>query len=384
MKSTFKFLVLFLIILYNGLYPAYLASVTSEGERRMAKSREVMSHVSRGWPEFLPQAQIVLEKMKHSISTVYAKYGYAPIETPAIERIETLEAKGISSKEIYGLRRLNIVDEEDDGTTALALRFDHTVPLARYVSEHKSSLAFPFRRQAIGKVWRGEKASGGRYREFYQCDVDIIGRGNLDIIHDAEPPAIISEVFENMGIGEFVIRINNRKVLQGLFESIGIVDPRTIKRTIKVVDNMEKLTESENLAALEELSITPENSRLLIDMLNPQESGSMILDKLNSMNLSPLFMDGVRDLSTVYREVLNLGVPERRLKIDLSIARGLDYYTGTVYETALIEHPDLGSICSGGRFDNLAELYGEESFPGVGISIGLTRLFYSLLTRVMD
>ena len=334
-----------------------------------------------GFPEFLPEAQIIFDRTKHIISVVFSKYGYSPVETPAIERIKTITAKGINNKEIYGLRRLN-VSEGDEGEKDLALRFDHTIPLARYVAKHSREITFPFRRQAIGKVWRGERASSGRYREFYQCDVDIIGRGNLDIIHDAEPPAIINEIFDQMKIGEFVIRVNNRKILQGLFEGMGLRDYESIKRAIKTVDSMEKVTVNESLLALKALGLTADNAKLLIDLLTTEEENSVLLDKLSSMELrGESFQKGVREISTVYRETINLGVPERRLKIDLGIARGLDYYTGTVYETGLIGYPDLGSICSGGRYDNLAELYGEEPFPGVGISIGLTRLFSNLLER---
>lgn len=335
----------------------------------------------RGFPEFLPGEQMVLDAMKATISSAYSRYGYGPIETPAIERIATLEAKGIDGKEVYGLRRLNTVDAEDDGTTSYALRFDQTVPLARYVAEHKDSLAFPFRRQAIGKVWRGERASTGRFREFYQCDVDVIGRGKLSLLHDAEPPAIINEVFENMGIGRFVIRVNNRKILQGLFQTLGVEDPRLIKSAIKVVDNMEKESEADTQRALVEMGISPDKAAIIQSFFKSKMPGEELLDHLRSKGYNPLFMEGVEELRTVYRQILELRVNPSNIQIDLGIARGLDYYTGTVYETTLVDYPDLGSICSGGRYDNLAESYAEEKFPGVGISIGLTRLFSNLLER---
>ncbi len=355
-----------------------------------------MGFVSSGFPEFSPAAQIAFEQMKNTINIVYTKYGYAPLETPAIERVETIAAKGIGDKEIYALRRLQA--EEGEGEINLALRFDLTVPLCRYVGENKYTLMFPFRRQAVGKVWRGEHAATGRFREFYQYDADIIGHNNLDIMHDAEAPAMINEIFTALGVGEFVIRVNNRKVLQGLFESFGLKDARSIKSAIRIVDSLEKVSLSETIIKLSELGINVENANILIDLFTAREANDIILGKLkekvSSNAFSQSFLNGVADLESVYIGMLDLGVPPTRIQIDLSIAGGLDYYTGTVYETNLVGFEDLGSVCSGGRYDELVSklmskretreeetLSAQEQFPGVGISIGLTRLFSNLVSR---
>ncbi len=342
-----------------------------------------MSMVISGFPEFSPKAQIVFEQVKRVIADAFSRYGYSPLETSTFERVETIQAKGMVDKEIYALRRLQA--EEGEGDKDLALRFDLTVPLARYVAEHSNKLTFPFRRQAVGKVYRGEKASTGRYREFYQFDADIIGRGTLDIIHDAEPPAMIHEIFDSLGIGEFVIRLNNRKILQGMFGSLGIEDPKKIKKAIRVVDSLEKVSRGETVSQLIELGIAPEKVDELIDILTTTAPNNAILERLDLMaaSMEAGFKEGTDQLKAVYDATLALGVPERRLRIDLGIARGLDYYTGTVYETNLLAAPDLGSICSGGRYDELISKYAEarESFPGVGISIGLTRLLSNLFER---
>ena len=356
-----------------------------------------MNFVSSGFPEFSPGAQIAFEQMKNTINSAYIKYGYAPLETPAIERVETIAAKGIGNKEIYALRRLQA--EEGEGEVELALRFDLTVPLCRYVGENKYTLVFPFRRQAVGKVWRGEHASTGRFREFYQYDADIIGRDTLDIMHDAEAPAMINEIFQVLNVGEFVIRLNNRKVLQGLFESFGLNESQSIKQAIRIVDAIEKVSREETILKLSELGINGENASTLIDLLTSHNPNEVILAQLKDMasraGYGQEFSNGVADLESVYRGMLDLGVPAKRTQIDLSIARGLDYYTGTVYETNLIGSEDLGSVCSGGRYDELVSKLmvkkdskgGEEvsevreQFPGVGISIGLTRLFTNLVSR---
>ena len=299
-----------------------------------------------GFMELLPEEQLKMEKLLATLRRVYSLYGFTPLDTPAIESAQVLLAKGggETEKQIYRFMK---------GDSDLALRFDLTVPLAKYVAANYARLQFPFRRFQIGKVWRGERAQRGRFREFYQADIDVIGDGKLDIMNEAEIPSIICRAFTELGLRDFTIRINNRKVLGGFFRMHGMNAPAEILRTI---DKLEKIGE-EKVRAI-----------LMDDCgLDAAQAGEALG-----------FIEGVRELRTVTQALPGLGVPPERFAIDLTIARGLDYYTGTVYETTINSHPEIGSVCSGGRYDDLAEYYTDRKLPGAGISIGVTRLFYVL------
>ena len=322
-----------------------------------------------GFMELLPSEQILFNKMLDIIRKNYEKFGFLPIDTPVIEKAEILLAKGggETEKQIY---------EFEKGDTDLALRFDLTVPLARYVSEHFSELNFPFRRYQIGKVYRGERAQRGRFREFYQCDIDIIGNGKLDIINDAEIPSIIYSTFRELGFDSFTIKINNRKLLKGFFESLNIEDSTEVLRTI---DKLEKIGLEKVQEELISQEIGEENVKKILEFIQIAGDNDEKLQELENLNINnDIFNEGLEELKAVNKYVGIFGVPKENYIIDLTIARGLDYYTGTVYETFLDDYPSLGSICSGGRYDNLAEYYTKQKLPGVGISIGLTRLFYQL------
>ncbi len=321
-----------------------------------------------GFPELLPREQMAFNRMLATIRDVYERFGFAPLETPAVERPEVLFAKegGETSKQVFLLQH-----------EGMALRFDHTVPLARYVAEHQRELTFPFRRYAIGKVYRGERPQKGRLREFYQCDIDVIGNGALDLAHDADVLAVVSAAFDALKIGEVIIRLSNRKVLQGLASSIGLGDKVT--EILRAVDCIDKAGEGEVRRTLGELGCAPEAVEAIVRVVSVKGSPAEAVAALRAIGVSgETFAEGVTEIETVTRQALELGVPASRLTVDLSITRGLDYYTGTVYETNLAGHPELGSICSGGRFDNLASAYTDATLPGVGISIGLSRLFAQL------
>ncbi|NLY66185.1 MAG: histidine--tRNA ligase [Tissierellia bacterium] len=322
-----------------------------------------------GFMELTPQDQILFNKMMDTIRKNYERFGFLPIDTPVIEKAEILLAKGggETEKQIYRFQK---------GDTDLALRFDLTVPLARYVAQHYSELAFPFRRYHIGKVYRGEKAQRGRFREFYQCDIDIIGNEKLDIINDAEIPSVIYSTFKDLGFDEFTIKINNRKVLKGFFQYLGIEDSQEVLRTI---DKLEKIGQEGVIKELKGQDLEESIIDEIINFINIEGSNLEKIKKLKALNINnEVFNIGVEELELVNRYVGLFGVPEENFSIDLTIARGLDYYTGTVYETFLDNYPDIGSICSGGRYDDLAGFYTKQKLPGVGISIGLTRLFYQL------
>ena len=322
-----------------------------------------------GFMELLPSEQILFNKMLDIIRKNYEKFGFLPIDTPVIEKAEILLAKGggETEKQIYQFEK---------GDTDLALRFDLTVPLARYVAEHFSELNFPFRRYQIGKVYRGERAQRGRFREFYQCDIDIIGNGKLDIINDAEIPSIIYSTFSELGFDSFTIKINNRKLLKGFFESLNIEDSTEVLRTI---DKLEKIGLEKVHEELISQEIGEENVKKILEFIQIAGDNEEKLQELENLNINnDIFNEGLEELKAVNKYVGIFGVPKENYIIDLTIARGLDYYTGTVYETFLNDYPSLGSICSGGRYDNLAEYYTKQKLPGVGISIGLTRLFYQL------
>lgn len=320
-----------------------------------------------GFMELLPHRQVQFERMAEALRQTYALYGFTPLDTPAIEASEVLLAKGggETEKQIYRFTK---------GDTDLSLRFDLTVPLAKYVALHYNDLSFPFRRFQIGKVYRGERAQRGRFREFYQADIDIIGDGSLDITNEAEVPAIIYKTFTTLGLQRFKIRVNNRKVLGGLFETLGLQEQAgDVMRTI---DKLEKIGPDKVKAILaDDFHVPGETADALLTLLATSDPMGA-LETYRGRN--ELLDTGIEELSTVVRYMSAFGVPEDHFMVDLTIARGLDYYTGTVYETVMLDHPEIGSICSGGRYDNLAEYYTEKQLPGVGISIGLTRLFFVL------
>lgn len=321
-----------------------------------------------GFNEYLPAEQIEFNRLLDIIRSTYEKYGYSPIDTPDIELSEVLLAKGggETEQQIYRFTR---------GRNDLSLRFDLTVPLARYSAEHKNDLIFPFRRYHIGKVHRAERAQAGRFREFYQCDIDVIGSDSTTI--DAEFPAVINEIFEKFGFGEFTIRINNRLVLNGFFEGIGLKDVSV--EVLRTIDKMEKVTHEELVKELSSIGLSKEQIDQVIDFTEIAGANDEVLDKLANLGVkSAVFDDGVAKLRALVSALRAMRVPERRFKIDLRIARGLDYYTGTVYETVLDDLPGVGSVCSGGRYDDLASHYTNTKLTGVGISIGLSRLFYKL------
>lgn len=322
-----------------------------------------------GFMELIPSDQILFNNMLDTIRKNYEKFGFLPIDTPVIEKAEILLAKGggETEKQIYRFQK---------GDTDLALRFDLTVPLARYVAQHYSELTFPFRRYHIGKVYRGEKAQRGRFREFYQCDIDIIGNGSLDIKNDAEIPGVIYSTFKDLDFGEFTIKINNRKVLNGFFQSLGIENPVDVLRSI---DKLEKIGKMAVMEELESIGLDSTVIDKIFHFINIKGSNKEIIANLKKLDIeNELFKKGLEELEAVNHYVGIFGVPESNFVIDLTIARGLDYYTGTVYETFLNDYPQIGSICSGGRYDDLAGYYTKQKLPGVGISIGLTRLFYQL------
>ncbi len=335
-----------------------------------------------GFPELMPEEQIVFNRCFSIIRSNFERFGFAPIETPAVERKEILTSKGADDKEIYALARL-AAGPDETADTEFALHFDLTVPLARYVAQHKDKLVFPFRRYQMQKVWRGERPAKGRYRELYQCDIDVIGRGSVAILNDAEIPSIIYRIFTEMGIGKFVIRLNNRRVLQGFYTHLG-VPAEQIPHALRAVDKLEKIGRDNVLRELsEKLGFAPEVAQAILDLASNPAPTDEIIGMLQDMPMmdNPIFAQGVQELSAVVNGVRDLGVPDEAFHVDLSIARGLGYYTGTVYETRLIGHEDLGSICSGGRYDDLASYFTNEKLPGVGISIGLSRLIFALLER---
>jgi len=345
-----------------------------------------------GFPEFLPGEKRLEQHLMDTIRQVYESYGFTPIETPAVERLEVLQAKGNQGDNIiYGLQPIlppnrqaerDEAGKSDTGSEARALKFDQTVPLAAYIARHLNDLQFPFARYQMDLVFRGERAKDGRYRQFRQCDIDVVGRKELSLLYDAQMPAIIAEIFSQINIGEFLIRINNRKVLTGFFSSLG-VSPDRIKVCINIIDTLEKVGVAKVLAGLATQGLSPAQSQQVIDFINIKGDVDRVLTALNEFATklpnTEQFKIGIEELTTVINGVRNLGVPADRYCVDLSIARGLDYYTGTVYETTLIGHEALGSICSGGRYEELVGTFIGESMPGVGISIGLTRLIYRLL-----
>ena len=324
-----------------------------------------------GFMELLPQPQQQMERMMQILRETYALYGFTPLDTPIIEASEVLLAKGggETEKQIYRFQK---------GDADLALRFDLTVPLAKYVALHGGELSFPFRRYQIGKVYRGERAQRGRFREFYQADIDVIGDGKLDITNEAEIPSIIYQTFTRLGLKRFQIRVNNRKILNGFYAMLGLTEQSgAIMRTVDKLDKIgpDKVRE----LLLSDCGMREDQAAEILKFIAITGSNAEVLDALEGyMGRHELFDTGLSELKTVVKYLADFGVPEENFAVDLTIARGLDYYTGTVYETTLLDHPEIGSVCSGGRYDNLAEYYTDRQLPGVGISIGLTRLFYVL------
>ncbi|MEH1872302.1 histidine--tRNA ligase [Nostoc sp.] len=356
----------------------------------MAKGDKINFSTPSGFPEFLPSEKRLELYLLDIIRRVFESYGFTPIETPAVERLEVLQAKGNQGDNIiYGIdpilppnRQAERDKSGETGSESRALKFDQTVPLAAYIARHLNELTFPFARYQMDVVFRGERAKDGRFRQFRQCDIDVVARRELSLLYDAQMPAIITEIFEAINIGDFLIRINNRKVLTGFFKSVGITEDK-IKSCIGIVDNLEKIGEIKVKQELEKEGVSEEQTQKIIEFIKIDGSVDEVLDKLKHLaeNLSETeqLSLGVSELETVIAGVRNLGVAENRFCIDLSIARGLDYYTGTVYETTLLGHEALGSICSGGRYEELVGVFLGEKMPGVGISIGLTRLISRLL-----
>lgn len=323
-----------------------------------------------GFMELLPKEQILFNKMKEKIQKSYEKFGFVPLDTPIIEMSEVLLAKagGETEKQIYRFNK---------GDNDLALRFDLTVPLAKYITEYYGSLSFPFRRYQIGKVYRGERPQKGRFREFYQCDIDIIGDGELSIINDAEMPSIIYTTIKELGFEDFTICINNRKILNGLFRELKQEDLSV--DIMRIIDKLEKIGEENVIDSLKDLGVSEDAISKIMEFIKIKGTTDEKLQALENLQFNDeLFIQGLTELKQVVNYVRMFGVPDKNFKVDLTIARGLDYYTGTVYETFLNEYREIGSVCSGGRYDNLAEFYTDKKLPGVGVSIGLTRLFYKL------
>jgi histidyl-tRNA synthetase len=339
--------------------------------------------------ELLPREQIAFQRMLDTIRQTFERFGFLPVETPVMELSEVLLTKsgGETERQVYFVQSTGALNKLSEGGAAeglpeLALRFDLTVPLARYVAEHEHELAFPFRRYQMQRVYRGERAQRGRFREFYQCDIDVIGKDSLSPRFDAEVPAVIAAVFERLAIGDFTIQLNHRKLLRGFFEGLGIGDGQQQALVLRELDKLDKRGEDavrETLAG-EGFALSAAAIDRLMAFSRVRSGGhDDALAKLDALGQgTPLFEEGRSELRDILTQLRALGVNESRYALNLSIARGLDYYTGIVYETQLDAHPQIGSICSGGRYDNLASHYTKSKLPGVGISIGLTRLFYQL------
>ena len=323
-----------------------------------------------GFMELLPADQIKFNSLVDKIRKSYEKFGFLPLDTPIIEMADVLLAKagGETEKQIYRFNK---------GETDLALRFDLTVPLAKYVCEYNNDISFPFKRYQIGKVYRGERPQKGRYREFYQCDIDIIGDGELSIVNDAEMPSVIYTTIKEFGFDNFTIKINNRKLLNGLFAELSLEEQSV--EIMRIIDKLEKIGKDNVVKCLQDLNVAYEKIEKILNFIEIDGETDEKLQKLENLNFTnELFLQGLTELKEVVKYVRLFGVPDTNFKVDLTIARGLDYYTGTVYETFLNDYRELGSVCSGGRYDNLAEFYTDKKMPGVGVSIGLTRLFSKL------
>ena len=332
---------------------------------------KVQPRILSGFMELTPAEQIKFNQIMDVIRYTYEEFGFSPLDTPVLELSEVLLAKagGETEKQIYRFMR---------GDTDISMRFDLTVPLARYVVMNQNTLSFPFKRYQIGKVYRGERAQKGRFREFYQADIDVIGMDKLDISYDAEMPAIIYNVFKKLGLSKFVINISNRKLLKGLMESLGLADKSG--DVLRIVDKIAKIGKDKVVEELRNIGLDKKSIDTIIKFIEIDGDNKKVFESLQSFGIeNETFTKGLSELTEVVNSLAVLGVPERNYKINLTITRGLDYYTGTIYETMLDDYPQFGSICSGGRYDDLAGFYTDKKLPGVGISIGLTRLFASLL-----
>lgn len=323
-----------------------------------------------GFMELLPNEQILFEQMKQKIEKTYQRFGFLPLDTPILELSEVLLAKagGETEKQIYRFTK---------GDTDISMRFDLTVPLAKYVAKNYGNLSFPFRRYQIGKVYRGEKTQKGRFREFYQCDIDIIGDGELGIVNDAEIPSVIYNLISDLGFNDFTICINNRKVLNGLFREVN-QEPNAVD-IMRTIDKLAKIGKENVILELKEIGVDEQAIDRILKFIEIDGTTDEKIAKLKELGIKEeMFIEGLAELEQVVKYIRVFGVPDTHFKIDLTIARGLDYYTGTVYETFLNDYKEIGSVCSGGRYENLAGYYTDQKLPGVGISIGLTRLFYKL------
>lgn len=323
-----------------------------------------------GFMELLPNEQILFEQMKQKIEKTYQRFGFLPLDTPILELSEVLLAKagGETEKQIYRFTK---------GDTDISMRFDLTVPLAKYVAKNYGNLSFPFRRYQIGKVYRGEKTQKARFREFYQCDIDIIGDGELGIVNDAEIPSVIYNLISDLGFNDFTICINNRKVLNGLFREVN-QEPNAVD-IMRTIDKLAKIGKENVILELKEIGVDEQAIDRILKFIEIDGTTDEKIAKLKELGIKEeMFVEGLAELEQVVKYIRVFGVPDTHFKIDLTIARGLDYYTGTVYETFLNDYKEIGSVCSGGRYENLAGYYTDQKLPGVGISIGLTRLFYKL------
>ena len=337
-----------------------------------------------GTLELLPPDQIAFQRMLDTVRRNFERFGFLPVETPVMEFTDVLLTKqgGETERQVYFVQSTGALEKPAEGLPELALRFDLTVPLARYVAEHEHDLNFPFRRYQIQRVYRGERAQRGRFREFYQCDIDVIGKDQLSIRYDAEIPAVIYSVFRDLAIGPFTIWLNNRKLMRGFFDSVGIADPERQAHALREVDKLDNRGAEyvRDTLAGEGFGLSADAASRILDFVQIRSHGHAdALARLDALGVgNATLAEGVAELKQTLELVRAFGVPETHYAINLSIARGLDYYTGTVYETTLNEHPQIGSICSGGRYDNLASNYTKSKLPGVGISIGATRLFWQL------
>jgi histidyl-tRNA synthetase len=342
--------------------------------------RKVRPALLKGFDqEFLPQDQLQFNALIELVRRNFERFGFLPIETPSAERIEILTSKGGSEKEIYALSRL-AAEEDDEAAAKGALRFDLTVPLARYVAMRERELAFPFRRYQIQRVWRGEnpQVKRGRFREFYQCDIDVINRETLSYLAEAEIPSVICSVFQEMAIGPFRIRINNRKLLKGILRHFDVPEG-SAAAVLRALDKIDKEDERSIVAELERQGLAPRAAEEIYRLIATRRETNETLDLLGRLPyLNETYTQGMDELRRIVEAIRQFGVPDTAFAIDLGVVRGLDYYTGTIYETTLLAHPDIGSICSGGRYDDLAGYFTNTRLPGVGISIGLSRLFARL------
>jgi len=334
------------------------------------KTNKIKPRNLAGFIELLPADQVLFNKIYDKIRASYEKFGFTPLDTPILEYSDVLLAKagGETEKQIYRFEK---------GDTDISMRFDLTVPLAKYVAMHSGEIAFPFRRYQMGKVFRGERTQKGRFREFYQCDIDVIGDETLSIMTDAEIPAIIYDTFTNLGFNNFTIRINNRKILNGFFENLALIEKAT--EILRVIDKIDKIGKDAVAEELEKLELEKTQVDIILQFISIKGTHEQVISELINLNIiNEVYLEGLEELKQVITGIKAFGVPDTNFKIDLTIARGLDYYTGTVYETILNDYPEMGSVCSGGRYENLAGYYTNKKLPGVGISIGLSRLFYKL------